>query len=138
MAGGPGNRGRPVGLAFADLIDTQIRTRGLTNSQVAKGIRRCSLNHKGDDHGATETTAETVSRWRNGHQIPESYHLHLVAEYFELSLRELVSLVQTQQAILAAVRIRACRSPPGGVPGLPAEDSEARKPRAGADTPAPS
>src|SRR5437868_1408117 len=124
MAGGSGNRWRPVELPFADLIDTQIRTRGLTNSQVAKGIRRCSLNHKGDDQGATETTAETVSRWRNGHQMPESYHLHLVAEYFELSFSELVSLVQTQQAILAAGGIGPGLSQAGGVPGLPAIDSE--------------
>jgi tetratricopeptide (TPR) repeat protein len=129
MAGGSGRRGRLVDLPFADLIDTQIRNGGLTNSQVAKGIRRRSHSTDHQHEGATETTAETVSRWRNGHHMPGPYHLRLIAEYFELSFTDVIRLVQAQQATLVAGRIDPDTSQPVGGLGLPAIDSESVKRR---------
>jgi hypothetical protein len=101
----------------------------LTNSQVAQGIRRRSQSRDHQQDGATETTAETVSRWRNGHQVPDPYHLRLIAEYFDLSFREVIALVHAQQVIFVAGRVGPNTPQPGGVLGLPAIDSEAVKRR---------
>jgi tetratricopeptide (TPR) repeat protein len=119
-----------MGLPLADLIDREIRARGLTGKDAATAIRRLS-HHGGDSLGATRTSPETFSRWRNGTAIPDPYSLRLIAEFLALPIREVTAVAEAQRMMLAArgARPASLRDVSHTSDQVPPIDSEAVKRR---------